>query len=85
MIDEKYAYTLGLATLKAENAERALSLLEDFTKAVWKRYASGERKQIYRAIANQRDKIRRLNVKVDMIVTYMRNNPTGRILGNKGN
>ncbi len=73
MTDLDHLQRLASATLKAERAERALNLLNAMTSADWRRFASTERRQIYRAIADQRDTIRRLNSKVDRIVTYKNN------------
>jgi len=82
MTDLKHFQKLATATRNAENAERALSLLNDFISANWRRFNSGERRQIYKAIAAQRDKIRRLNTKVDHIIIYKANNPNGETRGN---
>ena len=73
MTDLDHLQRLATATLKAEKAERALNLLNAMTSAHWRRLASTERRQIYRAIADQRDTLRRLNTKVDRIIAYKNN------------
>lgn len=69
-LTQRQLQRLGEATIKAENAERALKLLDGFTQASWRHFTSTERRQIYRAIADQGDTVRRLNKKVDRLLTY---------------
>ena len=69
----KQLYRIGQATRKAENAERALNLLNAMTSANWKKLTSTERRQIYRAIADQRDTLRRLNKQCENLQTYSHN------------
>ena len=82
MTDIKHYQRLGAATLKADNAARAVRLLQVMSQSNWKIYSGGERKQIFRALADQRDKLRRLNHKVESIVKYKANNPRGKTRGN---
>jgi hypothetical protein len=83
MIDLKYYQKLGKATLKADNASRTVRLLQVMSQSNWKIYSASERKQIFRALAEQRDTLRRLNAQVQNIVKYKNVNPKGETRGNK--
>jgi hypothetical protein len=83
MSDLKHYQRLGAATLKADNASRTVRLLQVMSQSNWKIYSASERKQIFRALAEQRDTLRRLNTQVQNIVKYKNNNPKGETRGNK--
>ena len=83
MSELKHYQRLGAATLKADNAARAVRLLQVMSQSNWRIYSASERKQIFRALAEQRDKLRRLNTQVTNIVKYKSNNPKGETRGNK--
>ena len=83
MSDLKHYQRLGAATLKADNASRTVRLLQVMSQSNWKIYSASERKQIFRALAEQRDTLRRLNAQVTKIVKYKNNNPKGETTGNK--
>jgi hypothetical protein len=82
MIDLKYYQKLGKATLKADNASRTVRLLQVMSQSNWKIYSASERKQIFRALSDQRDTLRRRNKDVERIHAYKANNPTGECRGN---
>lgn len=73
MTDLKHYQRLGAATLKADNAARAVRLLQVMSQSNWKIYSAGERKQIFRALADQRDTLRRLNKQCENLRTYKHN------------
>ena len=83
MSELKHYQRLGAATLKADNAARAVRLLQVMSQSNWKIYSASERKQIFRALAEQRDTLRRLNAQVTKIVKYKAINPKGETRGNK--
>lgn len=82
MTDLKHLKRLATATRKLDDTARAVRLLEIMSLSNWKIYSAGERKQIFRALADERDTLRRRNKEVERIHAYKANNPKGDCHGN---
>lgn len=64
---------LTAATSKLDDTARTVRLLELISQSNWKIYSASEKKQIFRALAEQRDTLRRHNKDVERIVAYNNN------------
>lgn len=61
---------LAIATRNLDNTARTVRFLEIMSQSNWKIYSASERKQMFRALANERDTLRRHNKAVERIHTY---------------
>ena len=82
MTDLDHLQRLAIATRKLDDTARSVRLLEVMSQSNWKIYSAGERKQIFRALANERDTLRRQNKAVERIHTYKANNDKKETRGN---
>lgn len=82
MTDTKHFQRLAAATLKLDNTARTVRLLEIMSQSNWRIYSASERKQMFRALSNERDTLRRHNKAVERIHAYKNNNDKRETRGN---